>query len=613
MKIPANSNKFPVQNFRTFYIILFLILQFGLLKAQPGWRDATKRYFYTIIDQNGKEISFKENGNYSIMIDGILYNGANIPQNPIRRVSNTDKEYQNQILINDFSLSIPQKEIVEENTKRLEIKIIYKKDTMLICQPSGTGGILESWDLQDKLSEKPEADYKLPFLAGHYYFPNWNKYISNKLPKTNGKVKFLNTKNLNQQYFIIPKNIYNSSLLYNKNTYGNQRETGEDQYVIDHFFLNGYLTLEKRTEQTKINNLSVKYSWMGKPESTRDPDRFWGMVDISGDITTFFSLQKEENRMELFLPDKDGLNFTCGSPYVNSFSKVIYLPVWIKQESNNYSLATLYNKIPSEKYIYSSKDEGKTWQKDKEAKNIFDKYSILDENKSPRRVAFMDKDYAVIYYKEVIERNETKNRIKEQGIYYLLKNMKVIDSLKTPKNNNFLEYNELSIQNNSVILGKYWPDQYCNVDFQLSLKKSNDNWKFHVDEKRYIQNSTKEQNFQKKDSIKQYENFQLINNRELIFKNGSGKMILNDEFSDYSHIKTIIERDKEIYLVSYESVFLSFDGGTNWYIYPASILPNTYYYLLDINSKNEINYFSNNRTDSSNSITTKTFYKFSPK
>ncbi|WP_346984953.1 hypothetical protein [Chryseobacterium sp. POE27] len=90
-------------------------------------------------------------------------------------------------------------------------------------------------------------------------------------------------------------------------------------------------------------------------------------------------------------------------------------------------------------------------------------------------------------------------------------------------------------------------------------------------------------------------------------------MILNDKVSDYSDSKTVIERDKEIYLVGYESVFLSFDGGTNWYVYPASILPNTYYYLLDINSKNEINYFSNDRTDSNKSITTKTFYKFGPK
>lgn len=497
MKISTNSNKFPVQNFRIFYIILFLILQSGLLKAQPGWRDATKRYFYTIIDQNGKEISFKENGNYSIMIDGILYNGANIRQNPIRRVSSTDKEYQNQILINDFSLSIPQKEIVEENTKRLEIKIIYKKDTMLICQPSGTGGILESWDLQDKLSEKPEADYKLPFLAGHYYFPNWIKYIPNTLPKTNGKVQFLNTNNLNRQYFIIPQNIYNSSLLSNKSSYGNQRESDEDQYIINHFFLNGHLTLEKRIEPTKINNLSVKYCSIGKPEPTRDPNRFWGMVDISGDITTSFSLLKEENRMELFLPNKERLNFTCESPYVNPFSKIIYLPVWIKQESNNYSSAILYNKIPPEKYIYNSKDEGKTWQKDKKAKEIFDKYSIFDKYKNERKITFIDKNHAVVYYK-VTERDELRNRIKEQGIYYLLKNMKVIDSLKTPKNNNFLEYNELSIQNNSVILGKYWPDQYNNVDFQLSLKKINNKWKFQVNEKKYIQNSTKEQNFQKK-------------------------------------------------------------------------------------------------------------------
>ena len=58
---------------------------------------------------------------------------------------------------------------------------------------------------------------------------------------------------------------------------------------------------------------------------------------------------------------------------------------------------------------------------------------------------------------------------------------------------------------------------------------------------------TKNRSFKKKDSIKDYKNFQLVNDRELIFKNGSGKMILNDQISDYS----VIEKDGEIYLVGY--------------------------------------------------------------
>lgn len=597
-----NNTIINMQDLKFFFTIL-LIAYCSNLKAQPGWRDFTKRYNYTILDKTGKEISFKDNTDYSIMIDNMLYKSPNIPQNPLKQASPSDKGRQNHIRINDFSLALPQKESFEQNSKRMNIKIIYKKDTMFICQPSGIGSIFETADFQDESIESPKADYILPFVSGHYYFPDWIKDISNNLPKISGKVKFLNTANLSQQYFIIPENIYNSSLLYNKNTYGEQRETDEDKYVIDNFFLKGYFSLDKRIEPTKINQLPSKYSWIGKPIPTRDPNRFWGMIDISAGITTSFSLYNEENTIELFFPKKETRNFSGKTPYVDTFGKVIYLPIWVKQESNDYISATVYNKIPPKKYIYSSKDEGRTWKEDKEVNAVFEKYSIFDKHS----IIFIDKGYALVYYKKIVERDEMKNRIKEQGIYYLLKNMKVIDSLKTPKNDNFFGYTELSVQNDSVLLGKYWPDDYQNIYFHLSLKKINDNWIFQVDEKRYVQNSAKEQEFQKKDIVKEYKNFQLINNRELVFKNGFGKMILKDKYYDYS----IFEKDNQIYLINYRSVYLSFDRGANWYVYPASILPNTYYYLLDISRTGDISYFSNNRTDSENSETRKIFYRFS--
>lgn len=92
-------------------IIIFVFLFFNLINAQPGWEDLTKRYDYTILDKNKKEISFKENKNYSVMIDKVLYKAPNIPQESLKENVCCDNEFGSHIRINDFSLEIPKKTI----------------------------------------------------------------------------------------------------------------------------------------------------------------------------------------------------------------------------------------------------------------------------------------------------------------------------------------------------------------------------------------------------------------------------------------------------------------------------------------------------------------------
>jgi len=131
-----------------FYVLAFLC-SVGVC-AQPGWQDFTARYFYTVLDENGKEISFKNNKNYSIMIDSVLYKSPNIPNDTLKKALPSDEGYQNQFRINDFSLTIPQKRFYDKGDKKLEIIIIHKKDTMYICQNSGTGNFLDYIDFKSK-------------------------------------------------------------------------------------------------------------------------------------------------------------------------------------------------------------------------------------------------------------------------------------------------------------------------------------------------------------------------------------------------------------------------------------------------------------------------------
>jgi len=599
------------------YILISFIFLSGVAFAQPGWHDFTPRYFYTVLDENEKEISFKNNKNYSIMIDSVVYQSPNISQDSLKPAKENQYGFETLIRINDFSLAIPPPEdIYKKQEKRLEIKIIHKKDTMSICQPSGTGSIGE-WTVEGKKLIN-ESDFTLPFQAGHYYFPNWIQDKLDRLPKTSGNVAILNTANLNRQYFIISPESYESYLQYSTKDAFNHEEA--DNYVVDHYFTNGHFAVEKKTVFTKFEQLLVTNSWLSTVYPAKDPNLFWGMIDYSGSYfsrkNTFATLNKNENSITLFLPEKDPNLFNCEDPYLDTFTSTIYLPVWIKQKFNENEMSAVeYNKQPPEKYIYRSKDEGLTWQKDKKSEAIFEKYSIFDRYKYKyrRKIEFIDKDYAVVYFQEVIERDEKTNRTQLQGVYYLLKNMQVIDSLKSPKGapfyGNYGESSQLSVQDGNFVLLGSWSYDYDKTYFEMSLNKVNKKWKFQVEKKYYAQIATSQskQKNSEKDSIKEYKNFQLINNQELVFKNGLGRMKLYDKVSD----KSVIEKDKQIYIINNRSVYLSLDGGTNWYLYPASLLPNSYHFLLDITDQNEICYFTNAAIGEGGNRTRKIFYKFS--
>jgi hypothetical protein len=584
-----------------FCVLLLVIFCSNFSYAQPGWEDFTTRYFYTILNENGKEVSFKNSKNYSIMIDNMLYKMPNIPQDSLKSPIKNRRDFENQICINDFSLAIPQKNS-HESHKRLEIRIIHRKDTMFICQSSGIGHLLGS-----------NSDFTLRFKAGHYYFTNWMG-VSTQLPETIGDVRILNAENLNRDYFIIPRNIYESILI---NTDIRESKKTADEFIATNFFAKGSFRVEKRIELTKFDPLIIQSSWFSNITSTRDSNIYLGLIrDMSGDNffyerTTFAILNKKENTIKLFLPVEDTRLFYCEGFFVNN--STIYLPCRIRQENN---LAYHQRKLPSERHIYISKDDGNTWQEQKTVSDIFEKhkidkaYNLTQHNYSNNsRIEFIDEDYAVIYSKKLSEHHLKKGKIKEQGVYYLLKNMQVIDSLKSPKDALYYHFNsQLLIQHDSLInLGK-WSYDYDKNYSQMFLIKTKNEWKFQVEKKTDLyENHNK--TLPRKDSVKEYRNFLLINNNELVFKNGSGKMKLRADLPN----DKIIENGKYIYLINnYNCIYISFDAGTTWYLYPFPLLEGSYPQLLEINEQNEISYITNGMYGGDEYKVRKVIYKFSP-
>lgn len=585
------------------YIIILILFCFNTAKAQPGWRDFTARYAYRILDENQKEISFKTDKDYRIMINNMLYTSPEIPQEKLKTASRSDNGFQKQIHINDFSSSIPQ----ENNNlgdNRLQIKIIYKKDTMFIMQPTGKGSFGNE-------ILKNGTDAELTFIPGYYYFPGWTKQILDNIPKTSGNVKIAN---ISQRHFIIPEKMY-TSLFYTNHK--DDLFSKADKLIADNF-MKEYFSVQKTIETTQFDQSVEPYSdpyFNSALFPTKDPDRVFSMIGFSSSQSNctsyknFFSiLNKKQNTIKLFFPKKNPRLFGSEALYADSFNHILYLPVWTKKEFNN-NLSDCQNQLPAEYQMYSSKDEGKTWQENNPVKKLFKHYDF-------RKIEFLDKNHALAYSKKSLKQ-KVKNSEIVQGTYYLLKNMQVTDSLKTPNdlyydsnNNNY----RFSVEGDTILLGSWTYDEEYNIGktkyTQPFLKKSGDTWKFQVKEKMYDRSVPKI--IKKEDLVQEYQNFHLINKRELIFKNGSGSLKLSSDIQDHElgNGYLVLEKDQQIYLIDRHSVYLSHDGGTTWFLYPLPLeQQNGSYHFLEIDDQNKLSFFSNEFTEEGKKIR-KIFHKF---
>src|SRR5690606_13790804 len=150
----------------------------------------------------------------------------------------------------------------------------------------GQGSTMMEWKeingvkLGNKVS--PPSDFTLRFMPGHYYFPNWAKSLLDNLAQTIGNVKI---KNVKQDNFIVPKNIYDS-LNPNVYRYKSRRISNADEYVINNF-MKGNFSVEKRMEATKFDQSVLPYKnprWQTQLYPTKDPNRFYGMIGYSAEF-----------------------------------------------------------------------------------------------------------------------------------------------------------------------------------------------------------------------------------------------------------------------------------------------------------------------------------------
>lgn len=589
-------------------MLIIALLFANLVTAQPGWIDFTKRYYYTILDENGKEISFKNNKNYSIMIDNMLYKAPNISQDSLKPAIMNSGDFESQIRINDFTLALPIKSF-DERQKQLEIKIIHKKDTMYICQPSGTGSFTGAVRFKDEYDNSIEIapDFTLQFIAGHYFFPRWSKDFLKNLPQTNGTVKIINA---DQRHFIIPKIVYDS-IPYLSLSPNSQKHYDEAENLVVQNFMSGYYSFERNVQQVTFDKPIFPFkmgymTWRAPYFPTKEKNEYLGMVqpDIdtlnhSGGRGIIVKFNYEENKMKIWSATENLLYSSSYNLRHDTFNNVFYNQTLIR-DSNCKDL--IYN-CDFEIKLYQSKDDGNTWTENNKLTKLYKKHEF-------RELEFLDQHHALIFKLNKVKPKNKKYDI-QQGVYYLLKDFVIIDSLKTPNdvhyNDNYNRY-RYNVENDTIFLGNWSYDKYyTNGKTEYSqpiLTKNNNKWKFQVVEKMYFINHSKPL----LETI-YYRNFEIMGGA-LLLRSG-GMFFQNDELSKLHKRGLILENGQEIYIIGGLGIgtLFSFDGGYNWYVYPLPLEKDSDYKLIEINNKGVISHIKNNSNNGKYTLD-KIFNKF---
>jgi hypothetical protein len=586
-------------------LVIILLSGWWPAAAQPGWRNMTRRYDYQVLDEKGSPIAFRNNNAYSMVVNGVRYTAPHIPADSL--AWHGERSFRQglscEVRINDFSLA------VAGSPGELDIQIIHGNDTMFLNQSTGMGRFLiRAGQVSASVNQPASHDRTLMFLGGHYYFPSWADQLRDGLPQAGGRVQFVN---IDQRHFIIPASLYDS-LARQQSAFERQPVRERAEQLVARHFTDNFLHVTCRREPTTITPSVWPFRnprLYGPLQPTSHPEVYLGMTNYSWDTlqcsgskTVFSLFNKAANTLVHWLPPGAGPLSGSGELYIDSFNQVIYQTVWRKQSPAPPRSACAEGRVIEQ--VFRSADEGKSWKKDPLLTQLYFKQYRLSQ------LNFLDKDFALAYARRRIPHKTRAYNI-DQGIYYLLRNLQVVDSFRTPQDINYNDnYNHyaFSRKGDSVFLGSWTYDEYSNYGsayFQPVLLKTKGRWNFQVMRRTF----TRPVPIPPKDSTRLFRNFQVLHNRELVFLNGAGTLGLQSDIADRTddHGVVILEKDRCIYLLDRQHglTYLSFNGGASWYVYPLPLDESRGYRLLEVDDRQELSFFNGGQLH-------KVFYRFSP-
>ncbi|RQO30017.1 hypothetical protein DBR32_14015 [Taibaiella sp. KBW10] len=216
-----------------------------------------------------------------------------------------------------------------------------------------------------------------------------------------------------------------------------------------------------------------------------------------------------------------------------------------------------------------------------------------------RQLYFLDDKHALAFTRQTVQKGTNAY---EQGIYYLLKNKQVVDSFKTPEgvyyNDNYNGNQFTRLATDTAVLGIWGiiPEKaYGTYDYtRLLLIAKQGEWHFAVKKVLYEKTLAQYDN----DTLKNYRHFQLRNGKKLLFNHNSGTFDLDFSVVEEPYLQGIyvLENEQQIVLIdrAHEVMWISFDGGLAWYIYPKLTDRFEAYSFLKLDDNDILSYFKIN-------------------
>lgn len=544
--------------------------------AQPGWIDYTQYYCYALLNDQGRPIQFENNTNFKLLINKVVYDHKHVPKDKFPIVDpNSNPGFSSCIQINDFSL------VLERTNQPVLIEIVSNKDTMHLFQPTSMGAS----SFRDEIKGR-----KLNFVPGHYYFPSWERIYFDANPLFHSS----RIKNLKQENFIVPAADFNrisQSLHHNLAAINNAEE------IVMRNFLDT-VKLIHETISVTIPKTFAPYTqpkWITEFFPTTDKSIFYGLISYTYEAPNLYSTKyifarynRKTNEISQWYMLDNLDEFSVGSISPDPFNQVLYLSTFFRNKSSG-------NEIPTSAFrrvYYHSTDFGLSWSVDSTLQQLFDQIEF-------RNFEIIDAHHALAYKRET--KNKGTRDQYEEGTYYLLKDKRFVDSLKSPKgihyNSNYNNY-AYKNQGDSIFLGPWGidPQAYYQKPYtQPVLVKKGNEWKFELLEQQFIRHKQSETTHF---TSLHYDNFTLTSDNRIEFKDNTIEPIeLTIDFATNLRSKTIhvLERKNFILFVQQRSIIMTFDGGTDWYYFPISFENGSAMKFLTFSEENELSYFNPSR------------------
>ncbi len=587
---------------RLIILLLFLIVT-SSFRAQPGQHYFPPgEYNYTILDGSGETILFSKNHKYKIGIDDVWFHPDSIPLFPepiTTKIGLEDSiillpydrgiflssEYSNPnsinyIHVNDFYLRLTHSTSV--------IKIAQGNDTMYLFQQS-------------------EFSKELRFIPGYHYFPHWTMHALKGLPQLSGS----EFKNIDQHHLILSKADFDSLHLESYESENSNKMRIENE--IADKFLKGYATVEYNFIPMEFMQDTSPYEG-GHIDSqiypTHEENVYITMMDYhmsENNCTSykdfFTRIDLNNHKVEHWFPQENPQEFGSNSRFflVDTFNHVTYLRMAYRFDTIR-PLIECASWAKYEQTMYKSYNEGKDWIVDKNFTNLCNEYEFYT-------FEFLDENYALGYKVQKIKHPDKKYQI-DQGVYYLIKNGKIVETFLTPDdvpyNTIYANYHFSKGFGDTVFIGSwgYNSSNYKESDLhQIYAVIKNAKWIFEIG----TDDFKKSPHYKEPKIRMNYQNFKIIG--DTFFFNNGVKMVNYAEIIEnpLRDGMFILEHGDHIYLINtdLQVIYLSFDAGATWLFYPKTLDPTGDMMFLKLAANDIISLF--NRRD----FTQKT-YRFIP-